>query len=500
MVLTKSQTSKRGRTAGSLFAAAALIALGVTADAASAFAQSRSPRRAAARPVHDGVGSLAAALRQAFNTNPDIRAQRSQVRATQELIPQARAGLLPQVSATTYAGVLATRSQLAPGSVPNNPTLYQRGVALTATQTLFDGWRTQNATLQAQQQVGSQREQMRAIEQSVMLDVATTYLAVFTGQALVEVQRRNVGFLTETLATTRTRLASGVATPTDVSQAEARLSRGQSDLSAAQTDLSIARDRFLRLVGAPPATQLAAVPSVDRLLPPNREASRQVAGESNPAVLAAISTVRAAEAAVRVAQGSMLPQVTLQGQAARDFDVDATTRRTDSVQVVGRVTVPLYAGGAPEASVRQSRELLGVAQAQLDGARLQSRSAAYAGHAALDNATFTIRAATAEVRAAEVTVDGVRKQYEAGLRTLTELLNAQQDTVSARARLLQAQSDRLVASYTVLAATGRLDLGRLGIGQPPVISPPPQSDLGVRIDAWGELRNPTGPARPPSGR
>ncbi|MFY0080395.1 TolC family protein, partial [Acinetobacter baumannii] len=80
--------------------------------------------------------------------------------------------------------------------------------------------------LQAQSQVGSQREQMRAIEQSVMLDVATTYLAVSTGMALVEVQRQNVGFLRETLNTTRPRLASGVATPTDVSQAEARLSRG----------------------------------------------------------------------------------------------------------------------------------------------------------------------------------------------------------------------------------------------------------------------------------
>ena len=485
-----------------IFTAAALVALMLMGGQGAAQAEGRQSRRPAVqRPAHDGVATLAAALRQAFQFNPDIRAQRSQVRATQEQIPQARAGLLPQVSATTYAGVLATRSILGgPPNTTGGSTLYQRGVALTATQTLFDGWRTQNATLQAQQQVGTQREQMRAIEQSVMLDVATTYLAVFTGQALVEVQQRNVGFLTETLNTTRTRLASGVATPTDVSQAEARLSRGLSDLSATQTDLAVARDRFLRLVGAPPAARLSVVPAVDRLLPGSREASRQVAGESNPAVLAAISTVRAAESAIRVAQGQMLPQVSVQSQIARDLDVDSSTRRTDSVQVIGRLTVPLYSGGAPEAQVRQSRELLGQAQAMLDGARAQSRSAAFAGHAALDNATFTIRAATAEVRAAEVTVDGVRKQYEAGLRTLTELLNAQQDTVSARARLLQAQSDRLIASYTVLAATGRLELPRLGVSQPPVASAPPQSDWGVRGDAWGELRNPTGPARPPSSR
>uniref|UniRef100_UPI001953111F hypothetical protein n=1 Tax=Escherichia coli TaxID=562 RepID=UPI001953111F len=76
----------------------------------------------------------------------------------------------------------------------------------------------------------------------------------------------------------------------------------------------------------------------------------------------------------------------------------------------------------------------------------------------------------------------------------------QQDMVNARARLVQARSDRLVASFTILAAIGRLELPRLGMTQPAVGSPPPQSDLGVRLDAWGELRNPTGPARPASSR
>ncbi|WP_170181936.1 TolC family outer membrane protein [Phreatobacter stygius] len=470
---------------------------------APVLAEPARPGRPAQQRAHaETVATLAAAFQRAFRSNPDILAQRASVRATQEAIPQARAGLLPQVSATAYAGVLSARSLLSgtPTSSYQSGTFYQRGVALTATQTLFDGWRTQNSVLQAQAQVGTQREQMRAIEQAVLLDVATTYLAVATGQALVEVQRRNVGFLTETLTTTRTRLASGVATPTDVAQAEARLSRGLADLSSTETDLSIARDRFLRIVGAPPAARLAPASAVDRLIPRSRDASRDIAGQDNPAVLAAISSVKSAESAIRVAQGQMLPQLSMQAQVARDIGIDVSTLRTDSAQVVGRLTVPLYAGGAPEAQVRQARELLGQAQMQLDSARVQSRSVAFAGHAALDNATFTIRAATAEVRAADVTVEGVRKQADAGLRTLTELLNAQQDSVNARARLLQAQSDRLVASYTILAATGRLELPRLGVTQPAVGAPPPQSDLGVRSDAWGELRNPTGPARPASAR
>ncbi len=440
---------------------------------------------------HAAVSSLEEAMVRAFRINPDIQAQRAQVRAVREAEPQARAAMLPQVSATAYAGVLATRSLLRGADTPfGGSTLTQRGVALTATQTLFDGWRTQNNVVQAERLTAAQRFQLRATEQSVLLDVATTFIAVRTGLALVEVQQKNVQFLTTTLSTIRTRLAAGVATPTDVTQAEARLARGLSDLNAVQADLVIARDRFLKLVGAPVADRLRPVPAVDRLLPRSREAARDLAGRDNPAVLSAEEAVKAADAAVRAAQGQMLPQVGLQGQAARDYETDSSTRRVDSLQVVGRVTVPLYAGGGPEAQVRQNRELVGVALLQRDSARLQARSAAYGARVGFDTATIAIRAASEEVRAGDATVEGIRKQLEQGIRTVTELLNAQQDAVAARARLAQATGDRAVASFTLLAALGRLGLEDLGIRAAPTVQPAPAPDMQVRFDAWRDLRTP----------
>lgn len=476
-----------------------VLAVATLVPSLPAWSTEQRPARVA-RAEAGSVGSLTEAMRRAFQNNPDIRAQRAAVRGTQESIGVARSGLLPQVSASAYAGVSATNSLLrGTGGSPSTTAsgaMLQRGVALTATQNLFDGWRTQNAVGQSMAQTVSAREQLRAIEQAVLLDVATTYLAVFSGSALVDVQRRNVEFQRATLSTTRTRLNAGVVTPTDVSQAEARLSRGLSDLSQAETDLTIARDRFARLVGAPPASRLAQPSGIDRLLPRSSDAARELAARANPAVLAAQSSVTAAQHAIRVAQGQMLPTVAIAGQVSRDYDADIGTRRADNAQLVGRVTVPLFQGGAPEAQTRQAREFLTQAQVNLDGARLQARSAAFAGYAALRNATATIRAATDEVRAAEAAVDGVRRQAEAGLRTTVELLNAQQDAVNARSRLILATSDRLVAAYTIAAATGQLELERLGISPPAVASPQPRSDWSERRDAWGELRNPTSPVQP----
>jgi outer membrane protein len=74
----------------------------------------------------------------------------------------------------------------------------------------------------------------------------------------------------------------------------------------------------------------------------------------------------------------------------------------------------------------------------------------------LEAAKAQIVAAQAQVQAAETALSGVREEAKVGQRTTLDVLNAQQELVSARSSLVAAQRDRVVASYAVLSATGRL--------------------------------------------
>ena len=91
--------------------------------------------------------------------------------------------------------------------------------------------------------------------------------------------------------------------------------------------------------------------------------------------------------------------------------------------------------------------------------------------------------------AAEVALNGVREEARVGQRTTLDVLNAQQDLVNARVALVTAQRDRVVASYTVLAATGALSPQVLGL-KIKVYDPVPHY-YQVR-DAWGGVRTPEG--------
>ena len=107
----------------------------------------------------------------------------------------------------------------------------------------------------------------------------------------------------------------------------------------------------------------------------------------------------------------------------------------------------------------------------------------------LEAAKAQINATQAQVTAAEVALNGVREEARVGQRTTLDVLNAQQDLVNARVALVTAQRDRVVASYTVLAATGALSPQVLGL-KIKVYDPVPHYHQ-VR-DAWGGVRTPDG--------
>ena len=107
----------------------------------------------------------------------------------------------------------------------------------------------------------------------------------------------------------------------------------------------------------------------------------------------------------------------------------------------------------------------------------------------LDAAKAQIEATTAQVNAAEIALNGVRDEARVGQPTTLDVLNAAGAGQCARRALVTAQHDRVVASYTLLAAVGGLSMPRLGLD---VLIYDPQVHYQQVRDAWIGVRNPDG--------
>jgi outer membrane protein len=433
--------------------------------------------------------TLPEALVKAYQTNPALNADRARQRGTDENVPQALAGYRPQIVASLGAGLQAVRDLL-PDNTVQGATLRPWTIGVTVTQVLFNGFKTANSVRVAEFQVSSGREALRNTGQGVLLDAVTAYMNVLANQAQVESQRTNVAVLREIQATTKRRLDAGDVTPTDTAQAESRLSRGLADLNAAEVALAISKATYAQVIGEAPS-QLIAAATVDRLSPPTLAMATETAGHEHPAVLGAGFDVDVAQTTIKVAESSLLPTIAVQASASRskDSDTSLSTFGTDQASILGQMNLPLYDGGTAASQTRQAKEMSSQSRLVLEQVRNQARTAVVSAWVSNEGTKIALTASQSEVRAAEVALAGVRREAAGGQRTTIDVLNAQQDLTTARSRLIQAQHDRVIASYTLLSAVGRLDVHTLNLNTPDYL---PEVHYHQVRDAWHGVRTPSG--------
>jgi len=435
------------------------------------------------------------ALVQAYQNNPQVNAQRAALRATDENVPQALSGYRPKISATGSVGELYTdQKSLVTGTFGVKTTQSQSGwvtpksAGATLTQTLYNGFQTGNRTRQAESQVFAARETLRVIEQTVLLDAVTSYMNLLRDNAILDLQKRNVEVIQEQLRQTRDRFNVGEVTRTDVAQAESRVAAAQSQMLAAQANQITSRAAYRRVIGVE-AGRLSPGTPVDRLSPRVLDLAVAQGQAENPAVSAAEYGVDVAALQVKVSEGALYPVVTLNASAQKNWDASLSSVESFQGSVTGQLTVPIYQGGAEFATIRQSKETLGQRRLELAVNRDLARASVVQTWGQLEAAKAQITATQAQVAAAEIALNGVREEARVGQRTTLDVLNAQQELVNARVALVTAQRDRVVASYSLLSATGRLSVAVLGL-QVPIYDPVTHYQQ-VR-DSWFGVRTPDG--------
>jgi len=439
--------------------------------------------------------TIEAALVRAYQNNPQLNAQRAQVRSTDENVPQALSGYRPKVALTASAGYQYTDVNSTQGGSPTaivrteihgaNPP---RSAGLSVTQTLYNGQQTANRTRAAESQVSGAREALRVLEQSVLLSAATIYMDYLRDAAIVEVQKSNVRVLEQTLKQTRDRFNVGEVTRTDVAQSEAQLAAGQTQLLTAEANLTTTRANFRRIIGNDPQN-LAPGSPVDRYLPPALPAAVDLSLIENPNVTAAMYGIDVNFLQVKIAEGALLPTVSLQASVQQSYEQTMTTYRSFGASAIAQLSVPVYQGGAEYSLIRQSKETLAQQRLNLETTRDQTRANTVTAWGQLVAGKAQVASAQAQVTASEIALNGVREEAKAGQRTTLDVLNAQQTLVNARVALVTAQHDRVVASYSVLNTIGRLSPQVLNLA---TSTYDPSVHYQQVRDSWFGVRTPDG--------
>jgi len=433
-----------------------------------------SARAASMETIHGALAS-------AYNNNATLNAARAEQRATDEGVPQALAGFRPTISATASAQLGRGRTQL------GTATAIQSSIGIQLEQPIFRGNRTRNGLKIAETAVLAGRESLRNTEQDILLDAATAYMDVMRDRAIVGLNSQNVEFLRAQVKAAQDRLDVGEGTRTDVAQANARLSAAESQYAVSVAALAASAAVYQQVVGHAPGNLSAASP-VERMLPGSPEAAATLAMGNHPAIMASKLNSDVSAFNVKIAEGALLPTASLTAGLSRSTG-PGDGAFSNSASIGARLTIPIYTGGLSSSQVREAKERFGQSQIQVDVIRAQVRALVIANYGQLQAARAQLSAAQAQVSASQLALEGIQEERNVGQRTTLDVLNAQQEVLNGRISLVRAQRDRVVASYALLAAVGKLSAEALNLQ---VQRYYPDEHYHEVRDLWFGLRTPDG--------
>lgn len=400
--------------------------------------------------------TLTDALIAAYRNSNLLDQNRAVLRAADEDVALAVSTLRPVVAYTAQAGW--RRAEISTPVGRDVTEGLSASLSLSAEMTLFDFGRSKLGVEIARASVLATRQALIEVEQQVLLAAVQSYVDVRLKQEVVLLRQSNLRLITQELRAAEARFEVGETTRTDVAIAQARLAASRSALAAAEGDLMVAREAYKAATGAYPG-RLAPLPKAPAL-PRTMEEAQNVARATHPLILQAQQLVTVADFQVALAEAGMKP--TIGAGVTLSTDEDGLDSQTFGLTL----NQTLYAGGRLSAILRQSiagKDRARAALQQTAVGVLQNVGVAWANLAV---SAASIEASDQQIRAAQTAFDGVREEAEAGARTTLDVLDAEQELLDARNARLQAEAQRYVGVYQVLAAMGLLTVDHLQLGIP----------------------------------
>lgn len=390
-------------------------------------------------------------------TSPEIAAAQAERDAAAAHLRAARGGFLPQLRVEGQAGTLEETLRI--NGLPEEFTGSRdpNSVAAILDQALFTSGRLSGAIGGAAAQRDAARATADATRQDIILAGVIVTADLVRDRRILTVRERNEVLAQGRLTETQSRRNAGLATITDLKQAEARASFAKAEHLAAAGAVQRAEAAYSRVFGEPAAATLT-MPMTPQTLPVTLKDALDRAVQANPDLASAADRARASKFAVREARGARLPQIRLQARAsyAEGERIGEVLGEAEQygIFITGRMNI--WSGGSLDAQIRSAKARASATRHQLTATHRQIREQTISAFSDTETAASVLAARDSQVNAARAVQNGVVREFDVGRRTRLDVLDADLELANAEVARLQATRDLLVSQYALLRSMGAI--------------------------------------------
>ncbi|WEJ62916.1 TolC family outer membrane protein [Thiomicrorhabdus lithotrophica] len=394
---------------------------------------------------------LVPTIEDAIIHNPEFREQLKVYQGTQAELDGAEGSWLPTVDIAAGIGLEET-DNVSNGS---STSLTRKESSIRITENLFEGFKTENEIDRQQAKMDAAAYSAEAKANQIALDMTEAYVNLLKEQELLRLEGDNKKTHERILDQITQRTDAGIGNQVEVDQAKARLALANSNEMAARNNYNDALSRFQRVLGRMPDNDLIK-PSVEFQLPASLTEATDIALLNHPTLRSANADIAEAQAQHRSAKSTYYPRFDIEIEKRWDEDINGIEGKDENLQAMLRMRYNLYNGGKDSANrnrtaaaVQQSAEIRNNARRQtIENLRYAWSAKKYVGE--------QLVYIKEHIKLTYETLEGYRKQFSIGRRSLLDLLNTEDEYNSALRTLVTSESEYLIAQYRILNGMGTL--------------------------------------------
>jgi outer membrane protein len=410
----------------------------------------------------NGVPSMAedlqAAYQQAASSSPLIAQARAQLEADLAGKPLARAALLPHVNADASGG-LNTAHVTGFGAQTISTGYHSDIFSASLTESIFNG-QAFTAMQQSDSRIRASEAALAYAQQVVALEVTQAYFGVLQAQANQRVAQQQMDLLQSIDKQTRASLQVGSGDIITVQEVQAQLDTARADLITANNAVTVAKNQLERLTHQP----VEALQDITTLQPTGPQPDTidpwlASALKNQPLLQQAQATLKVSEQQVQYAKRARWPTLTLSGIGQHAAGMLVPPVAIDQIGASLNLSIPIYEGGSTRAGIHQAEALSKASRANVVNIQDQIKLETQTAFQDLEDSVAQFQATQQSVTSAKVSMDGTRKGYEIGSRSIIDLLTATTNYAAAQRNYYLALYTQLVARTQLKSAAGVLTPG-----------------------------------------
>ena len=417
-------------------------------------------------PLSAFSATLKEALKQTFDNNLELQAERKNLEIQQEVINMSRSDLLPTLTLTGKKNFEETNEITTQAGADASVTdVDTSSASIKLEQTLLDG--SGRKTEYEKSKLGLNLTEAKLIqkEQEIFLRAIEAYTGLILAYEKLNINEENVNLLQRQFELDNARLSRGQITASDLAQSQSSLAGAQARYIEAQNNIVTSKLNYENVIGAiAEEAKLKKIYNAQVTIPKNLSEAKKISLEKSPELIIAEIEYGQSDLDVKIARSDLSPTAKISLERTYTDDLSATYDEREKDVLQATVSWPFQFGGKNKSNVSKNLQAKGMKRLLLENAQKNNTQSVTSSWSTLQSSRSFLQAVQSQVKASEVATEGISFEYESGSgRSTFDVLQSRSNLINAKINLAEAERSYLLAQYRVLKSVGLLNSDYLNL-------------------------------------